>query len=83
MRLYYWVVQYLLQRRYLLRKVLSLKFSIVCNAYQSVTDQLFADYVQKKIWQILTSASERLVIIDSHTIHFGEVLNILPILEVI
>lgn len=53
----------------------------MCNAHQSVTDQLFADYVQKKIWQILTSASERLVIIDSHTIDFGEVLNILPILE--
>lgn len=81
MRLYYWVVQYLLQRRYLLREVLSSKFSIVCNAHQSVTDQLFADYVQKKIWQILTSANERLVINDSHTIDFGEVLNILPILE--
>lgn len=72
MRLYYWVVQYLLQRRCLLRKVLSSKFSIVCNVHQSATDQLFADYVQKKIWQILTSASERLVNIDvdSHTIHF-------------
>lgn len=81
MRLYYWVVQYLLQRRYLLREVLSSKFSIVCNAHQSVTDQLFADYIQKKIWQILTSAKERLVIIDSHTIDFEEVLNILPILE--
>lgn len=37
------------KRRYLLRKVLPAKFVNLCNASQSVTEQLFGDEVQKKM----------------------------------
>lgn len=37
------------KRTYLLRKVLPSKFSNLCNANQSVSDQLFGDDVQKKM----------------------------------
>lgn len=37
------------KRRYLLRKILPAKFANLCNANQSVTEQLFGDEVQKKM----------------------------------